>query len=49
VGAPRRIWGARHIELLEIDKEEVVLEEAAPALAPALHIVVELEYVVVDQ
>ena len=40
---------AVHIELVEIDKEEVILEKAAPALTPAPHVIVVLEDVVVDQ
>ena len=40
---------AVHIELVEINKEEVVFQKAAPALLTALHVIVVLEDVVVDQ
>ncbi len=39
----------KHVELVEIDKEEVVLKKALAALLAALHIVVVLEYVVVNK
>ena len=38
-----------HKELLAIDKKQVFLEEATSALTPTLHVVVELEYVVVNK
>lgn len=48
MGTPRPLR-TEHIELVEIDKEEVVFKKAPTALLAALHVVVVLEYVVVDK
>jgi hypothetical protein len=38
-----------HIELLVVNKEYVLLEEAFATLTAALHVIIELEYVVVHK
>lgn len=40
---------AVHIELVEVDKEEVVFKKTPTALPTALHVVIELEDVMVDK